>query len=306
MFAKNFIVEVVAGRNILEEENILRNEYPMTKDTSTQSRNDFPANLQSKLLIIAAVCSSALMQCEGDQSEANTSKPATSSALGSRNEQLKCSTTSTRRKSTAVALDLKVDAVATCDPSVDNFTTRTHALDALATQEILVDMSTVDEVTVNVAAIPDCAIDTAAFLPCSSGHEVKFALPEDKDTKAVWMERKEMATAVLEVVAETAAAPRCPTAAAVAREIVANDAVASKGRISIPIGNGNITATATQNQNAAAVVDIVAAQLLTTPTKNDKTFALVSDPLDPKLFVPLVTKVVPSLMGNADADVKNS
>ncbi|KAL3524980.1 hypothetical protein ACH5RR_013352, partial [Cinchona calisaya] len=81
MVAENFIGEVVDGRNIVEEENILRNKYPTTEDISTQSSNDFPANLQSKPPIISAVCSSTLMQPEGDQNEANTSKPGTSSAL---------------------------------------------------------------------------------------------------------------------------------------------------------------------------------------------------------------------------------
>ncbi|KAL3524960.1 hypothetical protein ACH5RR_013332, partial [Cinchona calisaya] len=91
-------------------------------------------------------------------------------------------------------------------------------LDAAAAQKILVDVSAIDEVTINVATIPDCAVDVAAFLPWSRGHEVKFAtaLPEDNDTTAIWMERKDMVAAVLEVVAKTAAAPRCPTAAAIA------------------------------------------------------------------------------------------
>ncbi|KAL3523447.1 hypothetical protein ACH5RR_016281 [Cinchona calisaya] len=47
-------------------------------------------------------------------------------------------------------------------------------------------------------------------LPNSIHHEVEFviALPEDKDTAAVWMERKEKAAAIHEVVAETVATPR--------------------------------------------------------------------------------------------------
>ncbi|KAL3509721.1 hypothetical protein ACH5RR_029122 [Cinchona calisaya] len=84
------------------------------------------------------------------------------------------------------------------------------------------------------------------------------------------MERKEMAAVVLEVVAETTAAPRRPTTATVAQEIVTNTAMASKGPISIPMGSGNTAALVAQNQNATAVVDIATASLLTTPTKNDK------------------------------------
>ncbi|KAL3509722.1 hypothetical protein ACH5RR_029123 [Cinchona calisaya] len=155
----------------------------MTKDTSTQSSNDFPVNLQSKPPIIAAICSSVLMQPEGDQSEANTSNLATSSALRKQEqaaEMQQCLTSSlgcqnleaapypslvisTRRKSIAVALDLKVDVAATCDPSMGNFTTRTHALDAATAQKILVDVSSIDKVIVNIAVIPDCAFTWLLF-----------------------------------------------------------------------------------------------------------------------------------------------
>ncbi|KAL3519826.1 hypothetical protein ACH5RR_017975 [Cinchona calisaya] len=204
----------------------------MTEDASTQSSNAFPANLQSKPPIIGTIHISALMQPKRDQSEANTAKPATSSALGKQEqaaEMQQCLTStlgcqnlatapypslaiSTRRKSKAAALDLKVDAAATCDPSVGNFTARTHTFDAAvaAAQEILVDVFAIDKLTINVAANLDSAVDVAAFVPCSSFYEIKFAAAflEDKDTATIWMERKEKAAAVHEVVAEIAATPR--------------------------------------------------------------------------------------------------
>ncbi|KAL3533745.1 hypothetical protein ACH5RR_007266 [Cinchona calisaya] len=181
MVAENFMGEVVAGRNILEKEYILGNKYPMTEDISTQSSNDFSANLQSKPPVIAALCSSALKQPEGDQSEANTSKLATFSALEKQERAAKmqqCLTStlgcqnlaaapypslaiSTRRKSIAAALDLKINAAATWDPSVGNFAAISHAFDVATAQEDVVDVVAAHELDVEAAMLHVCTIGTA-------------------------------------------------------------------------------------------------------------------------------------------------
>ncbi|KAL3512832.1 hypothetical protein ACH5RR_025549 [Cinchona calisaya] len=80
----------------------------------------------------------------------------------------------------------------------------------------------------NVAAMQSEAVAcfSAAPLPNSIHHGVKFAgaLLEDKDTAAVWVERKEKVAAVHEVVAETATTPRSIICAVVCLGLVDDSA----------------------------------------------------------------------------------
>ncbi|KAL3523314.1 hypothetical protein ACH5RR_016148 [Cinchona calisaya] len=81
----------------------------------------------------------------------------------------------------------------------------------------------------NAAAVQSEAVAcfNAALFPNSIHHEVKFAAapPEDKDTAAVWVERKGKVAVVHEVVAETAATPRPIINAAVCLGLLDDSAV---------------------------------------------------------------------------------
>ncbi|KAL3513269.1 hypothetical protein ACH5RR_025986, partial [Cinchona calisaya] len=91
----------------------------------------------------------------------NIAAAAPNRAMGVASAPYPSSAISTQKEKTATALDLKINAAATRDPSMGNFEAISHALDIAAAQEDVVDVAATHELDIEVATLYVCAIGTA-------------------------------------------------------------------------------------------------------------------------------------------------